>query len=131
MAFQNAQVCLGAAKVALNNLTLDLGNTTSSEDDPNAPYGASVASITARGINGSMALPKGLESARNVFDSWSTGVKSNLSIIWGGAAGNRGAVLVTDIIYTGLTDQDINGLNYDNLPFSVDAQDSSVYICYW
>lgn len=131
VAFMGAQVALGNTQLQLNSLTLDLGNNPVTEDDPNATFGTGIAGIVERGIGGSMVVNKELESVRNIFSSWQNGTAFTYTAIWGGAIGNRIALLLTNVIYTGLGDQDVQGFNYDNIPFRLDATNSGLWLTYW
>lgn len=129
--FMAAKVYLNDTQVPLNSLTIDLGNTSVSEDDPNTTFGTTVAGITERGMGGTMRVPKDLESVRNVLSSWQTGVQFTMSAIWGSTSGNRFALLMTNIVYSGIADEDVQGFNYDSLPFRIDAANSGLFWCYW
>ena len=78
-----------------------------------------------------MVANKELESTRNIFSSWQNGTAFTFTAIWGGAIGNRIALLLTNVIYTGLGDQDVQGFNYDNIPFRLDATNSGLWLTYW
>lgn len=129
--FLGAQVYLGNDLLQLSTLNLDLGNNVVSEDDPNAAYGTGTAGITERGVGGTMRMPKTLESARNVYSSWQNGTPYTLTAIWGTTAGNRLAILMTNVVFTSVGEEDVQGFAYDSLPFRIDATDSGVWVCYW
>ena len=78
-----------------------------------------------------MALPTALKAVRDAMTSWRDGTLQTLSAIWGGVAGNRFAVLVDGIAYTGQSEQDVSGFAYDGLPFRLSTADDGFSICYW
>jgi hypothetical protein len=131
IAYMDAQVYLGNTKAQLNQLTLDLGNTPVAEDDPNAEYGSGVAGITERRVSGTMRLPIAPENIRSALASFKTGTKFTLTSLHGAVAGNRFGVLLTDVVYTGSSLEDVQGFAYEGLPFDVNATDSGLYICYY
>lgn len=119
------------ATARLSNFTVDLGNEVTMEEDPGAAFGYDVAGITRRRMGGTLRLPKELESVRNAFTSWSTGAEAMLTARWGSVAGNRVALLVDNMVYTGVTDEDVDGFAYDSLPFRLNSADDSFYITFY
>lgn len=129
--FMGAQVALNDVIVALNTLSLDMGNNVVAEDDPNQTFGSGIAGVTDRGIGGTMRLPKALQSERDAMTSLLNGTAYCLSAIWGTASGNRFGLMLDNVVLTGVSDEDVNGFNYDSLPFRIDASNSGFFFAYF
>lgn len=129
--FMAAYCFIDQDRARLNNFTLDLGNQVTMEEDPNAPYGYDVAGITRRRMGGSLRLPMELLSVRNSFTSWKTGQEYTLTSYWGTVAGNKIAVLIDNIVFTGVGEEDVEGFAYDGLPYRLNSADDSVYLTFY
>jgi hypothetical protein len=132
IAFVDALTCaLDGTSIALDNFSFDAGNEVSQINDPRADYGLGVAGIVRRGAGGTFRAPMELESVRNVFDSWKNGTEAVLSFIWGTTAGNRFAVLSDHMVYSSVSDADVNGFLYAETPFRCNQPNDSFMITYW
>jgi hypothetical protein len=131
IAFNNAQVYFGDSKIKSRQFSYECGNRIQQTEDPNATYGLDIANIARRQSSGTFQAPKELEAVRNVVNSWAAGTESLMSFVWGSTSGNRFAVLCDRMIHTGSSDQDVNGLNYEQLPFRTAGADDGLHICFW
>lgn len=127
----NAQTYLGGAIVCPNTLTIDYGGTVVAADCPNEVYGYEQASITERAISGTINPPIELVAVRDTFTSWlnSTGVA--FWTTYGAAEGTRVSLYMPNIRYGGPSDADNNGFAQENIPFTADAPNAGLYICFW
>jgi hypothetical protein len=129
--FLSATVYVDQTSTQLSNFTLDLGNEVTMEEDPRTAFGYGVAGITRRRMGGTLRLPKELESVRDAFTAWATGSEATITAFWGSVAGNRVAILVDNVVYTGVTDEDVDGFAYDSLPFRLNSADDSFYVTFY
>lgn len=130
--FINAALChLNGTSIKLRNFSFDAGNEVAQVENPNVQFGLDTAGIVRRRSGGTFQAPKELESVRDVFTSWSTGAEIYLAAVWGGVAGNRFAVLMDHLIYTGDSDADVNGFGYDDTPFRTNLANDSFLLTYW
>jgi hypothetical protein len=127
----SATIYIDQTQARLSNFTLDLGNEVTMEEDPSTGFGYSTAGITRRRMGGTLRLPKELEATRNAFTAWATGAEATLTLFWGSVAGNKVSVLVDNLVYTGVTDEDVDGFAYDSLPFRLNSADDSFYITFY
>lgn len=131
IAFQAADVSLGNTAINLRQLNFDFGADVQQIDTVSATFGLGVAGIVRRRMGGTMSLPEDLESVRNVMTSWQAGTPYSLGAVWGSVSGNRFGVLIDNLVYTGLQDEDVRGFGYNNTPFRINAADDGFSICYW
>ncbi len=129
--FVGAAVHLDGTLIKLRGFTYDFGNEVAQVENPNQAYGLDTAGIVRRRMGGSFQAPKATEAVRDVFSSWADGTEATLSSIWGTTAGNRFSVLVSDMIYTGNTDTDVNGFAYDDTPFRINTENDGINLLYW
>jgi hypothetical protein len=127
----SAFIHVGQLKARVNTFTIDLGNEMTMESDPSAEFGYDVAGITRRRIGGTLSLPKELESVRNSFEAWKTGAETLMTAYWGATAGNRVALLIDNLVYTGVADEDVEGFAYDSLPFRLNASDNDLFVTFY
>jgi hypothetical protein len=126
----NGQVAFDDNLVKLN-LSVDLGNTVDSEEDPNAVNGYSQAVITARGTTGTARMPRLLASTINIMPRLRASTPSVLTAVWGSTAGNRLSVLIPSAVPTGRTTADVNGVVHDAIAYATSGNNSGVFIYVW
>lgn len=129
--FINANVYLGQTQTALSSLSFDLGNQISLDPNPNQLYGYDAASVTSRSVTGTITPPRTRVATNDWFTSWANASGSTFTAWWGPAAGQRVLLVLDGFVISNIGDQDVNGNEYDNLSFSVQNPDDSVYLSFW
>lgn len=127
----DSQTCLDALQEKIRTLSYDVGNQLQSVDDPNAAYGYDVAAIAQRNSTGSVSVPMALLSVRNFLSMWLAGSTATLSSLWGSTAGNRFAMLIPQIRYSGQNIEDVQGLTYETLPFGTPGSNVGLILTQW
>ncbi|MEX2629487.1 MAG: hypothetical protein WD341_06065 [Tistlia sp.] len=130
--FRNAACSLGGVSTRLRTFTLDLANTVEQPDDPTALYGVGPATVTRRQTGGSLALYKEALSTRNVLSQFLDNSERALAIRYGSVAGNRIAITIPRLVYSGNpSDTDIGNYAGESLPFRGLGPDAAAFICHW
>lgn len=113
---------------ALQNLTLDSGNTLANPPNPNALEGFDPAEVTARNITGTMNPKKLLKGTRDTLGAFRTGARSMLYARWGNLPGNRISLVIPSAQYTSYGHGDREGLVSNDLGFKAVGADSGAFL---
>ncbi len=131
-AFRNAVCTLGGVSTRLRTFSLDLANTVEQADDPRETYGVGPAVVTRRQTGGSLSLYKEAISTRNTLSQFLANTEQALAIRYGNTAGNRIAITVPRLVYSGNpSDTDIGAYAGEALPFRGLGPDAAAFICHW
>lgn len=123
----NGQVAQDDTLVKLN-LSVDLGNNITTEEDVNAANGYSQAVITQRATKGTARMPRLLKATLDVMASLRNQTPHVYTAMWGSVAGNRMAVMVPAAVFTGRTTTDVNGVQHDSLAYATQGANAGVFI---
>jgi hypothetical protein len=110
------------------NLSIDLGNNVTTEEDPNAANGYSQAVITQRATKGTARMPRLLKATLDVMASLRAQTPHVYTVNWGSVAGNRIAVMVPAAVFTGRTTTDVNGVQHDSLAYATQGSNAGVFV---
>lgn len=116
--------------MALGQLSLDNGATVIRPPDPEQAQGVSAAIHTDRRITGSMDPNSVLVATRDTFGNLTGGTKATFLARVGSTAGNRFAFTIPNMLLTGLSDSNRQGVRTDNVTFDAVGQDGGAYICF-
>lgn len=122
---------LDNVQLKLRSLGVDLGNTVAQVQNVFATYGMDAGIITSRNLTGSLSSPRLLQTERDVVTSWQNGTESRFAIAWGSVAGNRFALTIDKMVYTGKTPDSVNSLIYESTPFSINGVNDGFLFCFW
>jgi hypothetical protein len=126
----NGLVALDNNLVKLN-LSIDLGNNISTEEDVNAQNGYSQAVITQRSTRGTARMPRLLKSSIDINSSLRSQTGHVLTAVWGSVAGNRMSVMIPAAVFTGRTTTDVNGVQHDSLAYATQGANAGVFLYVW
>jgi hypothetical protein len=120
----------GDTKAAISQLTVNLENQVTVEEDPNEPSGYGTAGITGRRVGGTLRLPQQLESSLNAYNSWlNSSEQPPITATWGSVAGNRLAFLVERTVFSGPgTVEGVNGFIHNSLTYRSAGEDAGIRI---
>ncbi|HWL70428.1 MAG TPA: hypothetical protein VNS22_18895 [Geminicoccus sp.] len=127
----DAEVWQDNNSLAASTIELDLGNEVNLLPDPRQVYGFQTAGITRRRVAGRLSLPLDRVNNRNVISSWAAGTAYKLATWWGPSAGQRFAILLPSMIFTGMTAEDVQGYAYEGIPFNATGADASAFLVTW
>lgn len=127
----SATIYAGGVETKLTSAEITLGGEVSQVDDPSAAYGYGIAGVTGRQIGGRLVLPQELTSNRDAFAAWRDQTEAVFSAIWGGTAGNRWALLLPRIRYSGSSDENQAGFAYEGLPFRALGLNKGMMLTQW
>lgn len=122
---------LDGVLLKVRSFGVDLGNQVAQVQNVHAAFGLDSGIITGRDLNGTLSSPRLLQSERDVVTSWQNGTESRFAIAWGNVSGNRFALLVDKMVYTGKTPTDVNSLIYEDTPFSINGVNDGMLLCFW
>lgn len=128
---RDADAFLDSTRVCFRNFTLDLGNQITQGDCPGAEFGYDPARVTSRKITGRINPQLLVLSDRNAFADLVAGGVKPLWLNWGEVDGNRVSLLIPRLAYTGIEDEDLDGISADGLPFEAIGIDSALYLLFW
>jgi hypothetical protein len=129
--FMAGNVALGGTRLPIRGFRHDLGGNITQIQDPNSVFGMGEAGAVTRTQSGTFSVPLMLESQRDVFGEWAAGTPTWYSAIWGTVPGNRFAVLVDKIVYTGAADVDVDGRAYVDSPYGINGDDDGLHVFYY
>src|SRR5690606_24696800 len=115
--FRNGRFKINRLAAAIQNFSIDFGNTLVNPPNPNAVEGFDPAQITGRNITGSMNPAETLVATRDIFADFRAGTKAIVSLSYGSTAGNRLGIVIPNALYTGETPADRDGIMAKNVPF--------------
>jgi hypothetical protein len=130
-AFKNAVMNLDRVCVALQNFSVDTGNSLVNLPDPCAAQGWGPAQITERNMTGSMDPNKTLVATRDVITAMDAGTSVIIHARWGEVTGNKVAITVPSALYTGVSLGDRSGIVTEELTFFPSGEDSGAFICFY
>jgi hypothetical protein len=110
------------------NLSIDLGNNVTTEEDVNAANGYSQAVITQRATKGTARMPRLLKATLDVMASLRAQTPHVYTVNWGSVAGNRIAVMVPAAVFTGRTTTDVNGVQHDSLAYATQGSNAGLFV---
>lgn len=128
---RDADAYLDGTRVCFRNFTLDLGNQIVQGDCPGAEFGYDPARVTMRKVAGRINPQLLLLSDRDAFADLIAGTTKPLWLNWGEVDGNRVSLFLPAIAYTGIEDEDLDGISADGLPFEATGIDSGLYLLFW
>lgn len=129
--FLAATIYAGGVQAKLSSAEITLGAEVSQVDDATAEFGYGLAGVTGRQVGGRLVLPQELLSNRNAFAAWRDQTEAVFSAIWGATAGNRWALLLPRIRYSGATDENVSGFAHEGLPFRAVGLNKGMVLCQW
>lgn len=127
--FRNAAFLLNRQVAAINSFNLDMANTLTQPDNPNALEGFDPAEVVDRNFAGTIDPKETLVATRDLISALRAGTKQPIHLRYGTAAGNRIGITVPQALYQDEDDQDRNGIATVNVPFQPVGQDSGAFIC--
>lgn len=125
------QFYLGNNPAKFTSLDIDLAANVAVLDDPNATYGVGLAGISARKITGNIVLPRELLSNRDTLSAIINGTEFGLTGFWGSTSGNRVAIHIPNMVFTDVSEQDVQGFGYEGIPFQINEEDTSPIVTFW
>ncbi|GAB4373823.1 MAG: hypothetical protein Kow00114_36000 [Kiloniellaceae bacterium] len=128
-AFRGATALIDGSPVKFTDFSLDFGGQVQQPDDPAQEYGMDVAAITARRVNGSITPYTKLNSTRDFYADWQNEVAREIAFWWGKTDGNRLALLLPAVRYTGNDEGNANGLATEGVTFQSTGFDDAFWLC--
>lgn len=128
-AFRGAAALIDGSPVKFTEFSLDFGGTVQQPDDPAQAYGLDVAAITARRVNGTITPYTKLNSTRDFYADWQNQVARQFAAWWGTADGNRLALLLPAVRYSGNDEQNANGFMAEAVAFQSTGFDDAFWLC--
>lgn len=129
IALLGAASYLDGVSVAFNTLSLSGGISVAQNGDPRETYGLSPSQIARRQPGGRINPPRELAATRDVFTDLLAGTAVQYWLQWGSTAGNRFSILLPQMLYAGSKDENINNLMHEGIPFSLQGEDTWMYLC--
>lgn len=126
--WRNGKAKIERVAAAIQELTIDVGNTLSTPDNPNALEGFDPAQIFNRKIVGSINPSATLVATRDLMADFRAGTKRQIHAQLGNTAGNRLAITIPQALPTNNNPSNRSGLAVENVPFEAIGQDSGFYL---
>ena len=117
--FQNASLAIGGYAARIGELSIDIGNKMSEDDDANAALGIRCFSIGDREPVGTMNPRMVLGSVNDFFNNWFTDAEKKLDFTIGTVAGNKFRFYMPKIQYDKIEDETRDGIALANISFTL------------
>jgi hypothetical protein len=126
----NALAFLGGSALKFNEYSFDLGNTVGQFDNPAAANGYDIGSVVSRNSTGRLVPNLSLVATRDTVQDWLSSQARSFWLRTGTAAGDRVSLYNPALRYTGHEEVDVRGFAAEGVPFSCDAADAEIFICF-
>lgn len=129
--FKGGRFKIARSSAAIQNFSMNFGNSLVNPDNPAASEGFDPAVITARRITGSFNPAATLVATRDNIADFRAGTQKLLSLSYGSATGNRIGIVIPTALYTGLDPADRSGIAAENIAFEAVGQDAGAFLCFY
>ena len=131
LVWRGGKMIVNRQRVAVSQLSIDLGNAVESPPDPNAEDGFGAAFIGARRMMATLDPNMTLTATRDYFAAAKAGSAHILLAALGSVAGNRCAIVGPRGIVMDAPEGERNSLATEQVQMFLSGNDAGATICFW